>query len=249
VTTEQRAEIRQIVRSNLDAAEDRWGKVGALLKQARALESARKGALVPTKFPGVSFVDSDVPLVRQFVAFMADMRGSTSHLRAAAGMESGIQRLYYETSALLPVLTKMVTIHGGSVTEYAGDGILALRPVGDDPTSKELRAMIDAGDDCLEATEDVINPILRDRYGLPSLGIGVGIAFGPVLLSVIGPDGDLRPLGFGEAVFDASKLSKAENKVVIHQSLRDAWPKKKGGTTQFTPISVKGAFGYTVAFG
>lgn len=246
MTEQQKNEILEIIVENLESADKRWGKIGGFFKNAQAREAALKGALVPTKFPGVAFVDSDVPLVQRFVAFMADMRGSTSHLRDAAGMESGIQRLYYETSALLPALTKVVTNHDGTVTEYAGDGILGFHAVSDEPSSNDLLRMVKAGEDCLTVTNDIVNPILAKIYGLPPLAIGVGIALGPVLLSVIGVDGDLRPLGFGEAVFNASKLSKGDNQVVIHESVRDAWPRTKGGTTSFKAISVLGNWGYTV---
>jgi class 3 adenylate cyclase len=229
------------------AAEERWQRIGKLLKEtASAQEAIRKGVLVPTKFPGMPLVDSEVPIVQRFAAFVADMRSSTSHLRTPAGMQSGIQRLYYETSALLPALTKVVTNHGGSVTEYTGDGVLGFYNVSDAPSGGDLLSVVDAGDDCIAVTKEIVNPILAERYRLPSLAIGVGIAIGPVLLSVIGVDGDLRPLGFGEAVFTASKLSKEENKVVVHESVDKAWPIGKGGLISFKKITVRDTWGYTV---
>jgi class 3 adenylate cyclase len=252
MTAEEKREIIELVLENLDAAEARWRRVGRLLKEAASAdEFARKGVLVPTKFPGVPIVDSEVPVVQRFVALMADMRGSTSHLLEPLGMASGIQRLYYETSALLPALTKIVTNHNGTVTEYAGDGILGFRAVSDNPSGGDLLEMVNAGEDCIATTRAIVNPILRERYNLPPLSIGVGIALGPVLLSVIGVHGDLRPLGFGESVFRASKLSKGENIVVVHESMKKAWPNGKGGKVSFKSISIPrdNALGYIVTRG
>jgi class 3 adenylate cyclase len=251
MTPEEKTIVRNLVNRNLDAAEQRWKQIGRLLKKETASleEAARKGTLVPTKFPGMPIVDSEIPVVQRFAAFVADMRGSTSHLRDSAGLESGIQRLYYETSGLLPALAKIVENHGGAVTEYTGDGILGFYSVGESATSGELLGVVDAGDECVNITSEIVNPILRQRYDLPPISIGVGIALGPVLLSVIGIANDLRPLGFGEAVFLASKLSKEENKVVVHDSIDKAWPVSEGGKISFKPISVRGTWGYTVSRG
>jgi len=39
---------------------------------------------------------------------------------------SQLQRIFYETSALLPAMAKLIFFENGSVTEYLGDGVLGL---------------------------------------------------------------------------------------------------------------------------
>lgn len=101
--------------------------------------------------------------------------------------------------------------------------------------------------DCIDATTDIINAALCDRYRLPALCIGVGLAWSKAVLTMVGAKRDSHPKLIGECVYRASKLSKGTNQVIIDEHLRLAWPKSDGGRIGFRKKSFAGFDGYVLS--
>ena len=185
-------------------------------------------------------------MVRDFFVLMADLRRSSAHLRdGARGLTvSGMHRVFLETSALLPTLSKLVSMRHGGVTEYLGDGVLGFFAVDDIEDTDEFVQACDVGDECLETCADIVNDFLEKRYHLPCLSLGVGISVGQSIVTTIGSGDDARPVAFGLPVFEVSRLSKGENDVLISKKMRELWPKSKGGQRQFKEVSIRNFTGY-----
>src|ERR1700733_9628453 len=130
----QKEEVTYLVNRGLDKAERIWRWHGVALDEARAHVRADSEGLakaaerVPSRIPGHKEVESGDEKVGMFIALVADMRDSSIHLNCAIASSkvSEMQRVFFETSALLPALEKTIQYEVGAVTEYLGDGILAL---------------------------------------------------------------------------------------------------------------------------
>lgn len=114
----------EVAAESLLRAQNIWNSVeGELLQKALRESYAER---VPSNIPGHPEVGLE-PKVDDFVAMVVDMRDSTVHLaEASAGKVSGLQRVFYETSTLLPTVARAIQFGSGKVTEYLGDGLLAL---------------------------------------------------------------------------------------------------------------------------
>jgi class 3 adenylate cyclase len=160
---------------------------------------------------------------------------------------SGLQRVFYETSALLPALALAVKFEEGNVTEYLGDGVLALFRVDANDRSKFIYAAHRAAKLSINEIRDVVNEILSERYSLPNLDIGVGLALSQTLVTLVGLPTEKHPKAFGECVFRATKLSGGKNEIIADKNLKLAWPSQKGGTLCFKPRTVRGEDGYLLS--
>lgn len=129
---QQRRIIVDLVERSLNQAESHWRNGGYKLitesTRRDGTEALNKSTMdsAPSKIPGHEIVQEGETIVDDFIAIVADMRNSTDHMLTASRSVKleGIQRVFYETSALLPALEKTINIHHGGVTEYLGDGVL-----------------------------------------------------------------------------------------------------------------------------
>ncbi|MCI5144388.1 MAG: adenylate/guanylate cyclase [Candidatus Electrothrix sp. AR3] len=240
-------DIAAIVNSSLDRAEAIWDKVEDKLLFAEFSKSIRAYAhIVPSQIPEHPVVDSDKPEVDEFIALVVDMRKSSRHLMCsiADAKVTQLQRIFYETSALLPAMAKNIYDENGRITEYLGDGLLSIFKVENDSS---LYASYNAAVKCIKNVKDIVNPILKERYFLPSISIGCGLAKSKAVVTTVGLyDEYIQPKVFGECVFYASKLSSGNNQIYINESLKGAWPTSKNGTLTFTKKKVKDVVGYLV---
>lgn len=251
----EKNELRKIICASLDRAEKQWQEGGHLLKANRIIgnESMYESVInsaEPSKIPGHEIVRDGETVIDEFVAFVADMRDSSKHLMCAISPKhadvSGLQRVYYETSALLPALAYAVSKEEGSVTEYLGDGILALFRIDADAREQAIYASHRAAKNAIGDVRDLVNEVLCERYRLPALDIGVGLAVSKTLVTLVGLAPDKQPKAFGECVFRATKLSDGKNEVICDENLKAIWPSSKGGTLRFLRKSVKNIDGYVI---
>ncbi|PNQ55595.1 adenylate/guanylate cyclase domain-containing protein [Vibrio sagamiensis] len=255
LTSSEKDDLRLIIYSSLDKAEKQWKEGGHLLKANRELgletmhESVMDSA-EPSKIPGHSIVRDGETVIDEFVAFVADMRESSKHLMCAISPKnadvSGLQRVYYETSALLPSLAYVVSKEEGSVTEYLGDGVLALFRLDPENKAQSIYASHRAAKNAIGDARDVINEVLFERYRLPPIDVGVGLAVSKTLITLVGLAPDKQPKAFGECVFRATKLSGGKNEVISDENLKAIWPSSKGGTLKFRRKSVNKIDGYVI---
>lgn len=126
-----------------------------------------------------------------------DLRGFTAFSEANSS-ERVIQvlREYYD------VVGEIVAGHGGTIKDYAGDGILILvgAPL---PYEDHGQRALEIAHDIVQRMEHITRQWSEDG---PEVGIGVGIASGPVTVGVIGGEGRLEYAAVGSAVNLASRL-------------------------------------------
>jgi hypothetical protein len=242
--------VSEVCNAHLDKAEYDWNKTNA--SNLMALDEAIAKSNVsmekfedskPSLLPGYDMVSLFDPKIDDFIAIVCDIRKSTERLKSARnnvrGIESGIQRVFYETSALLPSLETTINFFQGKVTEYLGDGLLGFIQYKD---KQQIYDAFHASKACVTLTRDIVNDTLRDRYNLPSLDIGVGLALSPAMIRIVTEN---HVKAFGECVWKATKLSDGINSVQIDEKLKLEWPTaKKGGLSFISRDIGKGYKGY-----
>jgi class 3 adenylate cyclase len=248
----QEKEVAAIVKSALDKAELIWGKHGTALDEAfiRAdAEVLAKSERVPSRIPGQPEVEAGKEQVGTFIACVVDMRDSSKHLlhHITGTKASELKRVFFETSALLPALERTIQFESGSVTEYLGDGVLALFEVDEDDKDIAITKAYTAASNCLESTRGIVNQALKDRYNLPSLDIGIGMAMSRAVVSLVGIEGNSHPKATGRCVYYATKLSGCLNEILIDEKLDAAWPTTKEGKLQMSKRSKRGVEGFLVS--
>ncbi len=249
LNSEQRVELTELAGSSLDEAERVWEEVGDVLAIYERMEKLAAKA-IPTLIPGYPFIREGRPKVDDFIAFMVDLRDSSKHLMQRISARTTdvtqLQRIYYETSALLPVCSKVIGYHGGKVTEYLGDGLLALFLASKDKMPSAIYAANRAAFNCIEATSEIINPLVEERYNLPQMSIGVGMALSRAIVTLVGLEEFAQPKVFGECVFYATKFSSGRDEVCIDKRLKGAWPRAADGVLSFSHRRINGHDGYVV---
>jgi class 3 adenylate cyclase len=90
----------------------------------------------------------------------------------------------------------------------------------------------------LEAKDRVLNPLFL-KYNLPIINLGIGIDHGLTIVTRFGhkTDNDLK--AFGRCVYNASKLSKGFNEIVVSEQSQGKWPSSATGTLKFTKTVLK----------
>lgn len=253
---EQIQVITALISQNLDQAENVWAAVGSKIVQfseSAALESAlmKKAEVVPSQIPGHGMVSDQKPEVDTFIALVADMRDSSKHLMQAISPKtasvSQLQRVFYETSALLPAIAQTVKFNNGKVTEYLGDGVLALfRVTGDAPKSAFYSAH-QCGVEIIGDVRSLVNKELAKRYKLPSLDLGVGLSVSRAIVTLIGLPSEKQPKVIGECVYRAAKVSKGINEMHTDELAKANWPTGKDGKVTFSQAKKFGSIeGYLV---
>lgn len=76
----------------------------------------------------------------------------------------------------------------------------------------------------------ILNDIIDERYSLPPIDVGVGIAVSPAIVGLVGLEGMKHPKAFGKCVFEATKLSGGHNEVVMSEYMNQSWPTAINGT-------------------
>jgi len=250
MTESQKNEITDLITESLNDAESVWNEVGHhfSITEGRAVVLAKAAA--NTRIPGHPIIEDGAPKVDDFICLIADMRDSTKHMLHHISQKTTsvntLQRVYYETSALLPALAMAIDWDRGSVTEYLGDGILALFNASAN-RADAVYSSHRAAKNCMQALEEVINPILQKRYQLPELEIGIGIAFSKAVVTLVGLEDNKLPKVFGECVFRASKLANKRNEIVIDVAMKNIWPTAKDGKISFKEVSGRSSeIGYLI---
>jgi class 3 adenylate cyclase len=240
--------VRAVCCHSLDEAEAEWEYTEAgkkLVEKAVALEEAANTRFVvqdnalESDIPGHKLVDK--AKITELIALVCDIRKSTQRLSTTLAYTkvNGIQRVFYETSALLPSLEVVIDHFNGAVTEYLGDGILGFFPY---LNTDDLYNSYYASIGCMEIVRPIVNKEISDRYNLPPLDIGIGMACGPAMVRKVAQK---HVKAFGRCVWTASKLSSETNMILVDDQLKAKWPSSKGGRISFRRIErVRGEVGY-----
>ncbi len=236
--------IKEKVIEELRKAENIWNEVKSDLIKGMSEHFEMGSETVSTKIPGFATVTEGKPKVGNFIALVLDIRGSTRHLVEAISEKtakaSQLQRVFYETTAINAAGSLIIESKDGGITEFLGDGFLAFFSVEDELSpKKEVHSAYNAAKECVSATSNIINPILKDRYNLPPLNIGIGLAYSKAIVTLVGSENNLHPKAIGECVYRASKLSGSPNidGIWIDEPLKIMWPKGEKGQVKFLPLN------------
>ena len=145
-------------------------------------------------------------VMRDAAIMFTDLRGFT--LASATLVPADLIALIGEyQNVVLPV----VRAHGGNIDKFMGDGVLASFGAVTASTTYAADALRCIG--AILAASKAWADSRRQR-GLPALGIGIGVAHGPLVFGIIGVEHRLEYTVIGEPVNLAAKLekhNKAEN--------------------------------------
>jgi adenylate cyclase len=139
-------------------------------------------------------------MAREAAIMFTDLRGFT---KASATLSAA------ELIALIGeyqnVVVPVVRAHGGNIDKFMGDGILA--------SFGAVRASDSYAADALRCIGAILETSRRwsserAARGLPALGIGIGVAHGPLVFGIIGVEQRLEYTVIGEPVNLAAKLEK-----------------------------------------
>ena len=249
----QKEEIQQIINDSLNNAEKHWRNGGYLLTEDVTRDSINEVAMESetSKIPGYLIVQDKKTEIDEFIALVMDMRDSSEHLMQELSSKvsdvTTLQRVFYETSALLPAVEQTIKFGEGSVTEYLGDGVLAFFQVNKDDNQETIREVYQVAKNIMYDTLIIVNDILAERYNLPALEIGIGLSISKALISLVGLSGEKHPKAFGSCVFYATKLSGAgRNEILTDKWLRNAWPSSSGGQLKFKQRKINKVDGYLI---
>ncbi|MDX7988599.1 hypothetical protein FE392_14870 [Xenorhabdus sp. 12] len=186
------------------------------------VDSILKKEMVETLIPGYPFLENDKPEVSEFVAFMMDMRNSSSSFKQYSTspiIECGLQKIFYETSSLIPAITYTAAQEGGKATELLGDGALILFHIKPGSLINVINKAYIAAEKCINNTMHHINDILWQRYKFPPLKIGIGLSYGAAIIKVMNVNG-YHPKVIGQCVWEAAKLSNGENTIGLSEEIQ-----------------------------
>lgn len=228
-------DLQTKIEVSLDQADSFWKKERVvLLKSVASSNESMVFDSVQSNIPGYELVNDGSSSTDEFIALVADMRNSSQHLTTRINgtkTESGLHRVFLETSALLPVISELVEHNGGSVVEYLGDGALALFRVSAFESKEDaIIHAYQAASSIIGVGRNCINKALKTRYNLEEINIGIGLALSQALICLVGSGSSKQAKAIGECVYRATKISHETNKVAVDANMNSAWPINPKGT-------------------
>lgn len=180
---------------------------------------------------------------REFVALMTDIRKSTDIINGPNGLVNMFLIFYIYAG----IVAKIIDKHGGTSTEFLGDGVLNLFDTKEHGRSEALKKSALASWDIMDAREYILNPFFVEN-GLPPINLGIGIDFGITIVTKFGYRNDTDLKAFGKCVYNASKLSKGVNTINASPNAFREWPSGEGGNLRFSnPVLVSDELAYTIS--
>jgi len=165
---------------------------------------------------------------REFVVMMTDIRDSTSIINS----QNGLVKMFLIFYVYAGIIAKIVDNFGGSSTEFLGDGVLNLFGTKENGRDAALRNSMSASWAIMEARETILNPFFIEN-DLPIIDIGIGIDHGLTIVTRFGYRNDNDLKAFGPCAYNASKLCKGKNIIMVSQNSKDVWPSSVGGALAF----------------
>lgn len=240
-------DIKSIIIKELEKSESIWNDVkDDILEKSIRNFSTLNESYTPSVIPGFPLLKNGEGKVGNFIAMVLDTRDSSSHLLQAIRNKTGVsqlQRVLYENTAINTLGLILVNQNNGSITEFLGDGFLAIFKADE---NKDVHPPKKTAEEFLRLLNEIVNPLLLERYDLPALKVGIGLAYSKAIVTVIGFDEDLFPKAIGECVYRASKLSNGSNEILYDDYIKNFWPSSSGGKISFESKSHKNS---TVAKG
>lgn len=162
---------------------------------------------------------------RPFVVVMTDIRKSTELINRPNG-EKLMFQVYYAYAAMV---ANIIDHYGGTVTEFLGDGLLALFEIEGPQVGESLLKSMNAAKEIMEARYLVLNQALAN-HNLPTINYGIGIDYGDTIVTRFGFKGDNDLKAFGKCAHNVSRLCKGVNEIKVSPEARNIWPSDPNGT-------------------
>jgi adenylate cyclase len=141
---------------------------------------------------------------KQIAILFADISGYTSFCEALPPYD-----VIHVLSRYFHLIGKVITSHGGYISDYIGDGVMALFGL-ENPAEAALRA-VKAGVEML-TTVETLNPYLETMYK-KSFHIRIGVHYGEVVVGTIGVANLRKIAAIGDAVNFASRIEVANKEM------------------------------------
>jgi len=141
---------------------------------------------------------------KQIAILFADISGYTSFCEALPPYD-----VIHALSRYFFLMGEVISRNGGYISDYVGDGIMALFGV-HDPTAAAFRA-VKAGLEMLEAVQK-LNPYLETMYK-KSFQIRIGAHYGEVVVGTIGIANMKKLAAIGDAVNFANRIEAANKEL------------------------------------
>lgn len=140
---------------------------------------------------------------KRIAILFADIIGYTSFAEALPPYD-----VMHALNRYFHIMGKVITCNGGRISDYVGDGLMALFGV-DDNSTAAFQA-VKAGVEMLEAIK-TLNPYLQSMYKR-SFQMRVGAHYGEVVIGTIGIANTKKVAAIGDAVNLASRIEEANKK-------------------------------------
>jgi adenylate cyclase len=178
---------------------------------------------------------------REFVVMMTDIRDSTSIINS----QNGLVKMFLIFYVYAGIVAKIVDKYGGSSTEFLGDGVLNLFGTKENGRDAALKNSMLASWAIMDARETILNPFFIEN-DLPTIDFGIGIDHGVTIVTRFGYRNDNDLKAFGRCAYNASKLCKKKNIIMVSDNSQAVWPNGEGGALVFnSPEYVDGKVAYS----
>ncbi|MGH7600142.1 MAG: adenylate/guanylate cyclase domain-containing protein [bacterium] len=141
---------------------------------------------------------------KQIAILFADISGYTAFCEALPPYD-----VIHVLSRYFHLMGQVISRHGGYISDYIGDGIMALFGI-EDPARAAVQA-VKAGIEML-ATVEKLNPYLETMYK-KSFHIRIGVHYGEVVVGTIGVANMKKMAAIGDAVNFASRIEVANKEL------------------------------------
>ena len=254
LTNEQKAEIVTIIEQSLNLAEQFWKQSGRKLIVESSTESnLAADSIIPSNLPNHGTINTNNSVNQEMIAIVVDMRNSTRHAKTQVRDINPLQRIFFETYALLPAIHRTIQFENGRVTEYLGDGILGFFALDPDSSDKDkvIHGVSKTAKRIIVDVRNLLNDAIQKKLSLPEsekINLGIGLAHSQTIIHAIGLQGEKHAKAFGSCVYDATKLSSGMNEIFVSENLQAIWPKSDRGKMKFKRFDKDNFIGYKLEF-
>ena len=178
------------------------------------------------------------PRVARATSFFFDVRGSSLPLQASSDERS---TLYRDLRRVLSIVTEAVFEDGGTIIDFAGDGVFAVWGV---PLPQP-----DQADRAVSCAVKVVQRVREEAVFTSRPGAqlcGIGIATGEVLVGPVGSSVMFKYGVFGPSVSAAQRLAvltkpdQLDREILISREVRSQLQRLRGATRHRGHVSLRG---------
>ena len=185
-------------------------------------------ALTSQLQPGVS--TAPIGEEKKIAILFADISGYTPFAEALPPYD-----VMHVLNRYFHIMGQVITRNGGCISDYVGDGLVALFGV-DDNTTAPFRA-VKTGVEMLEAVK-TLNPYLQAMYKR-SFQIRIGVHYGEVVVGTVGIADTKKVAAIGDAVNLASRIEASNRKLGTSFLISEETAEKVSGQVLLNQCSIQ----------